>query len=81
MKRLDMFRKKMLSDTHCITKEDGTQVAKSIIQWINTEPLTIWNDMYSKGGSKRLTMSSHAYELLRDKIKKDYPEVYTKSGK
>jgi hypothetical protein len=75
-KKNQMNHKKTLYDSHCITREDGAVECKSITRWIEDDLITIWNDSYSKGGSKRLQLCSDALKELWNKMEEVYPAIY-----
>lgn len=70
--------KKRFSDKHGIKNEDGTYEFKTIMGWIQNDPVRLWNDIYSAGGSKRCSLVPTCLESLTEKIKKVAPELHQK---
>jgi hypothetical protein len=76
--KFQISSKKTLNDSHCIIMDDCTQVCKSISSWIEEDLLSIWNEVYSKDGSRRLQLCSDAYNILIEQMTMLHPELLQK---
>lgn len=75
-----------LNDRYTILKpivkgEPVTGTSKLIKEWIDNEPLALWNEVYSKGGASRIRLSKEAFDLLLATVEKINPELIKKKKK
>jgi hypothetical protein len=69
-----MNHKKTPNDSHGIIQKNGKLKYMSIANWIDLDPIRLWNEIYCS--TPRLSLCSNSFNLLLNKISEISPETY-----